>query len=237
MDEKKLSGLFHDAVGDAPPASFDEQDVVRTSHRVTVRRRMTAAGGSVLGVAVLTGGLVLGGLLPGFDGPGPSGDLAQTEAPSEDQRSPSVMVQPLPESSQESGPTASEGSPMSSAETGFQDGCGEVDPVLADLLAQELPETADETPQPAALNCLPGARAVSVEVQDDSGIGVLSVVLAPEPAGSPTAAELPEEGVNASISTANGELLTVTVEPRQGSGDAPHADEVGDLLSRLADRL
>ncbi|ASO23016.1 hypothetical protein FHR81_003678 [Actinoalloteichus hoggarensis] len=236
MDEKKLSGLFQDAVGDAPPASFDEQDIVRTSHRVTVRRRMAAAGGSVLGVAVLTGGLVWGGLLPGFDGPGPAGQLAQEESGEEDPRTPSVMVQPLPGADSSAPDTGAE-PPISRVEPAFQQGCGEADPMLAGLLAQELPAVADETPRPADLDCLPGARGVSVEVQDDSGIGVLSIVLAPEPAGSPTAAELPTDGVNASISTADGELLTVTVEPGQGSADAPHADEIGELLARIADRL
>ncbi|AOS65992.1 hypothetical protein [Actinoalloteichus hymeniacidonis] len=231
MDEKKLSGLFHDAVGDTPPASFDEGDVVRTSRRVTARRRMTAAGGSAFGVAVLVGGLMWGGLLPDLPGgPGTGEEMAQN---GQEQQTHTVMGgNPLEESSAD--PRSSS---LLDGQHGFQPECGQVDPALVDLLAEELPPTADEQARPVGLDCLPDSRGVSIPVRDDAGSGLLSVVVAPESADSPTAARLPDDAVNASISTADGELLTVVIESADGSTEVPHADELHELLGRLADRL
>lgn len=61
MDEQRLGQAFRDAVEELPPASFGPDDVVAASRRATARRRSMLAGSTLLGVAVLAGGLVGGG--------------------------------------------------------------------------------------------------------------------------------------------------------------------------------
>ncbi|MGH3872501.1 MAG: hypothetical protein ACRDSR_13515 [Pseudonocardiaceae bacterium] len=69
MDEQRLGQVFRDAVQALPPASFNHDEVVAASRRATARRRSALAGGTLLGVAVLAGGLVATDLLTGDPGP------------------------------------------------------------------------------------------------------------------------------------------------------------------------
>ncbi|HEV2782006.1 MAG TPA: hypothetical protein VGX25_21665, partial [Actinophytocola sp.] len=100
MDERKLGELFRDAVPDAPPPSFDYDDVAAESGRQRVRRRNALLGGSALGIALLAGATVLGvALWKGAEAPGTAStagapfvggsgnaEVAPNEVPSEDAR-------------------------------------------------------------------------------------------------------------------------------------------------------
>lgn len=61
MDEQRLGQAFRDAVEELPPATFEHHDVVAASRRATTRCRSMLAGATLLGVAVLAGGLVTDG--------------------------------------------------------------------------------------------------------------------------------------------------------------------------------
>ncbi len=189
MDETKLNQLFADAVGRPPKASFDTGDVVGASRRATARRRSALAGGSLLGVAVLAGGIWLGGdvLRPANDAP-----AALQPAPEVGDRmlAPELMTAPPGVD------TAPE--------------CGAVDAELAAALATALdtsstagpavplPEACPSGTRAAGLlvpggtvyallgPAAPGLGAASVPVDD----GVLTVVSVPsDPAAAPPLAE------------------------------------------------
>lgn len=80
MDEQRLSELFGDAVGDAPPASFGRAEVVAASRRATARRRAALVGGTLISVAVLAVGVQL---VQREDGqqPAAAGTLRTLDAP------------------------------------------------------------------------------------------------------------------------------------------------------------
>lgn len=63
MDEQQWSGLFREAVGEPPPASFGRDEVVAASRRATARRRGLAGAGTLLGAGVVAVGLLSSGVL------------------------------------------------------------------------------------------------------------------------------------------------------------------------------
>ena len=74
MDEQKLNELFKSAVGDAPPASFDAQDIATAAQRLTKRRRSLLAGGG--GIAVLVVAVLVVLVSGGFGHTSGSGGVA-----------------------------------------------------------------------------------------------------------------------------------------------------------------
>lgn len=141
MDEQRLSELFRDAAGEAPPPSFDRDDVVAASRRASARRRSALAGSSLLGVAVLTGGVLLGGqvLQPS----------QKSEAPGAGDRTLEVTPFAAPPGT---GPGAAPGS---------EGGCGPADAELAaELNAAVGPGPGLAFSRP----CPPGFRAAGVAV-------------------------------------------------------------------------
>ncbi|MCP3799239.1 hypothetical protein NLX83_08215 [Allokutzneria sp. A3M-2-11 16] len=261
MDEHKLADLFRDAVREAPPASFDEQDVLGASKLATSRHRMRVATGSAFGVVVLAGVAVFGAnaLNLGADQGGVTAAQTSSEyGATEDgvplvpftgtQPMPSGVVPPgkttqlpprsIPEptSKQGDGGSGSAGPRTSSTPTG----CGPADRELAVALAHELPAAAGHTPTPANRSCAPGSKAVSVLVRDGDVSGVISVILAPPDVKIGTedvgTRDLPPGSKSASAYAPSGRPLTVVSEPGQGSTSSPFGGRVEELAKKIAEK-
>ncbi|HEX3649844.1 MAG TPA: hypothetical protein VHV49_15570, partial [Pseudonocardiaceae bacterium] len=208
MDERQLAELFRAAAGQAPPASFDEQDVAAAARKVTQRRRSVLAGGGGLAVVLLVVGLVFGA--GGFRHTLSGGSAGEAAAPAH------------------SGPTVTNGHTLGPALAGPEGvtppsfpvtsplqggvgtgeaghgagsthaGCGPTDGGLAVALASELPSVGAPVAAPAALICPSGARTATYAV---SG-GHVTAVLVPSATGGvvgdPTAGSRSHQGVSVS---------------------------------------
>ncbi|SDN20670.1 hypothetical protein [Allokutzneria albata] len=261
MDEHKLADLFRDAVREAPPASFDEQDVLGASKLATARHRMRVATGSAFGVVVLAGVAVFGAnaLNLGSD----QGDVTAAQNSSEYgateggaplvpltglQPMPSGVVPPgkttqlpprsIPEPTSKQGDsgTGSAGPRTSSTPTG----CGPADRELAVALAHELPAAAGLTPTPADRFCAAGSKAMSVVVRDGEVSGLVSVILGPPDAKIDSDGignrNLPAGAKAASAYAPSGRPLTVVSEPDHGSTSAPFGGRVEELAKKIAEK-
>ncbi|WP_086827681.1 hypothetical protein [Allokutzneria sp. NRRL B-24872] len=264
MDERKLADLFRDAVREAPPASFDEQDVLGASKLATARHRMRVATGSAFGVVVLAGVAVFGAnaLSPGPDGGSVTAAQNSSEYGATDGGTPLVPftagpIQPMPSGPVPPGRTTQappKSIPESTSKQGDDDpgragrptsgtptGCGPADRELAVALAHELPAAAGLTPTPAARSCGPGSRAMSVLVRDGGVTGVVSVILGPPDAkiGSDDIGtkDLPPGAASASAYAPSGRPLTVVSEPAKGSITSPFGGRVEDIAKKLAEKL
>lgn len=248
MDEKKLTELFRDAVGEAPPASFGTGDVQRASRRATERRRTAIVSGSVLAVVLLGGGVVTGIALSGetmssnasapmvassgqgdgggtmYDNGSGSGRSARAESGAPNDR---------PEGPKQGGsPTGSAG--LSAGST--PGGCEEADRELAAALASELPAAAnarvgDEKPVPFA--CPPGSRAASFKVVDGPRSGTLSVVLAPRgstPGIAPMGANVRGTVNYNAQALLSGGMVYIVSQPAREFADPPFG-EIGTALA------
>jgi hypothetical protein len=175
-----VAALFHSAVEDAPPASFDEHDV-RARYRRDRRRRMSTVAGSALAVvlaAVLVPVLVLGSHRNGGT---PAGNLAaapHVSTTTTPQRlSPFAQQLPAGPPKQGDGPHGRVGPRVD----GTRSGCARVDRELATALADELPASYG-LPVPVPGGCAAGGRGAALRVR---GVTVSAVVLPPGvPAGS-----------------------------------------------------
>jgi hypothetical protein len=179
VDDQRLSELFRVAVGDAPPASFDEKDIVAASHRVTDRRRSLLLGGGGLVVVLLALGLLLGtGLLRHTVGSGVSGANAVAGGPTplSTGRGPEAavpgLIQSFPWSTSVQGGV---GTGKVGTADGTHAGCGPVDGDLAVALAGELPSAGAQVPVPTSVRCPAGSRSAAVTVPG----GVVIAVLVP----------------------------------------------------------
>lgn len=258
MDERKISRLFQDAVGDVPPPSFDVHDVTVESDRQRVRRRNGLVVGSTLAV-VLLGGTAFGvALWNGWgaqeapaagiasdDRENGNGRLAPNEVPNEEtERSPGTAsgvprIDVPSGSSKQGGESGGDAGPQSSG--GTPSGCEQADRKLAGALAGELPAAAPPTPSPAAISCPEGSRGASLtlteQTPDGEVSGVVSIVLTrpgvrwTDPAeGEPPGTEVGSAG------TDEGRLLVVVSEPTNGSAAAPYADRMQAIADELAKR-
>jgi hypothetical protein len=214
--EQRLSELFRDAAGEAPPPSFDRDDVVAASRRATARRRSALAGSSLLGVAVLTGGVLLGGqvLLPSQKSGAPRGQApaATSEvAPGAGDRTLEVTPFAAPPGT---GPGAAPGS---------AGGCGPADAELtAGLNAAVGPGPGLAFSRP----CPPGFRAAGVAVPG----GTVYALLGP--------AALSDADVPGYASApAGAEVLSVLSVPSDPAAPPPRAADVDDLARELADHF
>ncbi|AUS78896.1 hypothetical protein C1701_11610 [Actinoalloteichus sp. AHMU CJ021] len=258
VDEQRIAGLFREAAGaETPPASFDEGDVARESHRITRRRRMTAAGGSVFAVALLAGGISVVGTTPWQnDGGGETvaGPLANGQADAPEQ-GPAVMGQPLEDQESraeaedlpgtmrdEAEPEQPTDLPVPELEPGsppavepVPTGCGAVDPQLAAALAEALPDDAEE-PGPVDAACVPDSRGASAQVEDDGNLGTVSVVLGPPDVPAPVVETSPD-GESHSTLAEGGGVLTVVSEPATRDAEPPFVNRLAVLGERLADQF
>ncbi|MCA1282839.1 hypothetical protein [Saccharopolyspora sp. 7B] len=221
MNETELEQLFRNAARDAPEASFDEQDVLRGSRRVTARRRTAFAGGSLVAAAVLVGGVGVG---TGFFGQ--SGEPV-AQAPAEPTQAP--MALPQEPATPRSGPITL-GDPKAGAE------CGAPDSALAAALAEQLPEAGSTRPTGADGSCPIGSRTAAVPVREGAVSGKVALLLSPSGA-KPAAAEgrAPHTEV-VEVPTRSGRTLTVLSEP-MGAPTAPFADRLGGIAADLAPRF
>jgi hypothetical protein len=232
MDEKRLTEAFRAAVPDesVPPASFDHADVVRTSRRVTARRRAALAGGGLAVLAVVGIGVAV---LPGAAGGGGSSVAAPAAAP---QAPPAAA------------PQSADGAPGVAAEDAREaaappaplgPGTGECadrqDPALRALVEQALPEVVGAPEAAVTLECRPGGeRGLALHVVDAGVAGLLTVDYLP-PGTAPGSPD--PDTVSATGPTASGGTITVTARSDEPGALPPFAQRVEELAGFLAPRL
>lgn len=228
MDEQQLSELFRAAAGKPPPASFDRDDVLAASRRAAARRRSALAGGSLLGIAVLTGGVMLGGqvLQPGTDEAAPP--AASTAPPPQPggrmlEQPPASLLGAPPGA----GPDISEGAGS----------CGPADPALAAELTEALAGRGAEPAGPTvplSESCPPGSRAAGLPVP---GGTIYLVLTPPTPGATDTGTARADGSRGYATTTARGQLLAVLSVPAAPTQPAPLAQQLEELARELARQL
>ncbi|HET8642819.1 MAG TPA: hypothetical protein VFM37_12830 [Pseudonocardiaceae bacterium] len=247
MDERELAQLFEAAADDAPPSRFGHADVVVASRRATQRRRAGIAAGSVFAVAVLAGGVALGGdLFAGrdtaeratagsaieSDQQAPGGGRADSAPPQ--QRQQSELSAPGEAAAQ-----PGKAVPWPGPWDDFRASCGEADRELAQALARELPAADTTAAGPVPDACPPGVRAVAVPVADGDATGSIYLVLGPVDAPLAAAAtgqpvEREQDGASGyQHRTASGRLLLVLSVPAVDGEQPPFAAAAAALAERI----
>jgi hypothetical protein len=224
VDERKLEELFRDAASAAPPASFDEQDVLRGSRRVTARRRMAVAGGSLAAVAVLAGVGVGTGVLGGLGGQPvaspPSHVTTQREQPRAGNPSANAP------------PPVVLGSPNESRSS-----CGAPDEEVGTALAQQLPEIGATRPVPARGDCVPNARSAAFVVRQGSQSGRIVVFVSPASTTGQFGVSQRPDGTRQVVEKArSGKVVTVLSDPDEGS-QALYGERLPAVAGGLAGRF
>lgn len=239
MDERKLAELFRDAAHDAPPASFNEHDVVASAHRARARARATMLTGSTLAVVVLAGGAAVGVSLWGStdqtaNAPAAAGapeaatpfEAEQRGSPPPHDRNLKPQLDVPKESSEQGGVPSGKTGPSAN-------GCGQVDGKLANALAGELPSTVRVGgPRGAGFACPPSVRAAAYEVKDGAVQGRMTVVVVPkqqEPGVAPVT--WPQDSVTHQGTGASGDTFVLVSERAPGSPEAPFSRD----LTRIGD--
>jgi hypothetical protein len=239
MDEKKLAELLKEAVADAPPPTFTQDDVARESERQRVRRRNGLLGGSAFGVAVLAGATALAVAL--WTGPGSTsqplsandaasagnGNAAPNEVPNEGdggaaQTERGSAKELPPETPKQGGYPEGNGGPA--GPTGTPSGCEQVDRGLAAALAGELPDTANLVAVDAVppTSCPADAKGAMFNLPDGGQLIVLlvsgNVAMSAEsgPAGALQADALTDDGASVYV-------LSV---PSDAGGSPPYAADL-----------
>ncbi|SFT91692.1 hypothetical protein SAMN04487904_11340 [Actinopolyspora lacussalsi subsp. righensis] len=227
MREHELAELFRDAADSAPEATFDAGDIAKASRRVTARRRVGAAGGSLLALAVVAGGVGFG---TGWVDPQSSNradsassgasERASEPAPrvSTGQREPSVLSVPGDRSA----------------------GCGPPDPELADSLSEQLPAVGDASAPVAARQCPTGARTASFQLRTEQSNGNVTVILG-SASSAPSEGEVEprrrgDNGVQVAVRTGSGRELILR-SSSDSSGPPPYEGELAGIAQRLAGEL
>jgi hypothetical protein len=246
VDERKLAELFRDAAQDAPPASFNEHDVLAASHRARARARATMLTGSTLAVVILAGGATVGVSLWGGteqaanapaaagapEAAKPHGDAAtpfdaeQRGAPPPRDRNVQPQLDVPKESSEQGGAPSGKTGPSAN-------GCGQADGKLANALAGELPSTVRVGgPRGAGFTCRPGMRAAAYEVKDGAFQGKLTVVVVPkQQAPEASAVGWPPGSVTHQGTGVSGDTFVLVSERAPDSPEAPFSRD----LNRIGD--
>ena len=257
-DDERLAALFRDAASDAgaPAPTFDHDDVVAVSRRITARRRASAIGAAAVIGLVGVGAAVYLPTRAEYPTTSAASPLNAPEAASAPDAARDNAGQGGPgsgstgsgsgadsDSDSDSGDDAAAGGGAAPAEPpvappaasglvplGPADGpCADrQDPALRGLVEQVLPEAAAGTPAATTDVCLSGRdRYLALHVPD----GVLSVsYLAP---GS-----IPSVVPGALVAgTASGGTVIVNSTADSAGTPAPFADRLPDLLAFLAPRL
>lgn len=235
MKERELEELFRDAARAAPPASFDEQDVVRGSRRVTARRRMAAAGGSLAAVAVLAGGIGTGA---GLFTPEVSTQAGPTQ-----ERVETGQGQPPPAGRDQS-PRAGEynsGPSVLGVPKAAKSGCGPADQELAAALARQLPEVTPARTAMPANDCPPGSRTASFQLSRDTAAGTVTVILSspgavPSEQRRPGEQQRPDGTRQVTAKADSGRILMVRSNPDDGS-PPPYGGRLSEIADGLAGRF
>lgn len=219
MDERRLEELFRSAVPSAPEASFDREDVLRGSRRVTARRRVAAGGAAVTVAVALLGGAGAGWFAAQSSGPTIAGDarppVERGADPPPEPSGPGVLAEPR---------------------TGGAD-CGSPDAGLAADVRSRLPQSGEARPvswQP----CPDGAVAAALPVRQDDRAGTVAVVVAPAEAlpqerSAPGDSLLPDGGRQSVRPAGEGRAVVVTSTSESG-GQPPYAARVPELAGELA---
>jgi hypothetical protein len=236
VDEERLAALFRAAAADpaAPPPGFDHDGVVRTSRRITLRRRAALVGGGLALFAVVgIGGAVVlpGPSQGGGDASTVAAPLAAPEAPHADAR-----AEQAPPPAAEDAPGAAPAPEAAIAGPPLGPGTAECadrqDPALRALVEQFLPEVAGAPEAAVTMECRPGGeRGVNVEVRDGAATGLLTVQYLPPGA--------PAEPVRGAVvaPTASGGTVVVSTRGERAGAPAPFADRLDGLATYLAPRL
>ncbi|SEF28742.1 hypothetical protein SAMN05421837_104298 [Amycolatopsis pretoriensis] len=222
MDEQELRSLFSAAPPDAPEPGFTQDDVVRESHRQTVRRRNRITAGVSAAALVVVGfgayGLLSGGTPESMTAAG-DGAMSSRSAPGSGQpgisparpeiggESPNFSSEPPRQGGDQGGKTGQLAEGAS--------GCEEVDGELAIALAGELPGHVAGTP------AVPGGEVAAAVYPKG-----LPVVFKSQPAGT----------VTAEVATASGGKLVLVSVPSSGAA-APYAGQVETFAHDLAARF
>jgi hypothetical protein len=233
VDERQLGELFRDAVGEVPPASFGRDEVVTASRRATAARRNAAVGGTLLGAAVLTGGLYFGGVLDAGRSASERTSAAGQRGP---EAGPGTMDSAAPHTF-DAPPGAPVPFPRARPPDGAQVGCGPVDHDLATEVTGLLAEWGVEVPGPVGevrQSCAIGARSAAVPVVG----GTLYVVVVPR-AGAPEPIETvtPDGKHGYSRMLTGGRELVLILLPDVPGRPIALSDAVPALAEELADRL
>ncbi|SDP81808.1 hypothetical protein SAMN04487905_109227 [Actinopolyspora xinjiangensis] len=226
MREQELADLFRDAAGPAPEATFDAEDVARASRRVTARRRVGAAGGSLVALAVLVGGVGFG-----------TGWLAPESANRAEHTAPGISGragEPDPRvGSQQPAPTAL------SVPGDRSSGCGPPDPELATALSEQLPEVGEASVPVAAEQCPEGTRTASFQLRAGGANGNVTAILGSAsavPTDGEARLQRRDDGVQVVVRTGSGRGLILRSSSDSG-GAPPHETGLPRIAERLAGEL
>ncbi|MHA6801601.1 hypothetical protein [Bounagaea algeriensis] len=224
MDERRLEELFRSAVPPAPEASFDRDDVLRGSRRVTARRRVAAGGAAVTVAVALLGGAGAGWFASQSSGPTIAGDarppVERGGDPPPEPSGPGVLAEPR---------------------TGGAD-CGSPDAGLAADVRSRLPQSGEaqsgEARPVAWQPCPDGAVTAALPVRQDERAGTVAVVVAPADAlpqerSTPGDSLLPDGGRQSVRPAGEGRAVVVTSTADNG-GQPPYAARVPELAGELA---
>jgi hypothetical protein len=253
MDERKLAELLRDVVADAPPPTFDQNDVSRASERQRVRRRNGILTGSAFGVVLLASATALGVALwtgphsaeqasaGDADAAGGNTNAAPYELPQEDSPgAPKAERENVPQSAPSE--SRKQGRP-SSGDAGSSDpgstpsGCEKADRELAAALAGELPAAANATTseaQSVELGCPQGSVGAMFRVVDNGQPGSFSAVVVPANVTPPEWTNVPIGTQRAEANMADGRTVVVLSEPRLDGELAPFGDDVQQVANEIA---
>ncbi|GAA5124459.1 hypothetical protein [Haloechinothrix salitolerans] len=237
MDDRELTRLFRNATEDAPPASFDVDDVSAASRRATARHRMRVAAVTSITAIVLGGAGVVAVTSP-FSDRG-TGEVASAPAPLEARPN---AGQPAQEDMRleggDSGESRSERSKQGGRDVTTQADklgiagtawCDEVDRELATALAGELSVVPDNA-VPGRL-CSDGGNA-AFRVTDGDATGLIMV--AHLPGRSEVTMSLGEDTMVATARASSSGIVVVASVPTGGSATAPFAADVGRIADAIA---
>jgi hypothetical protein len=250
VDDDRLAQLLHDAVQDSPPATFDADDVLSESRRLTARHRSLVRNTTMGAVILVAAGLLTGLGVVGFGSFGHTvSDSAGSAGPAagESDNPGSVGNEFLPNTRTGSGPKAQfnvpESSPMQGGggtgnagpmTGGTPGGCGSTDGELAVALAGELPSVGD--PERAAVpseDCPAGTTyAAAVSVTDHGATGVIVALV--RPATAPAVQPAAGTGHAASGPTQHNVVVTVLSQPQPPGGPIPFEAMLPAIAQHLA---
>jgi hypothetical protein len=233
MDEQEQRSLFSAAPGEAPSATFSQDDVVRESRRQTVRRRnRITAGVSAAALVVVGFGAygVLSGGTPGLNSGKDNAVSAQSGQPGLGPARPQVGGE-SPNFSSTPPQQGGSGDGKTGQLAEGASGCEQVDGELAIALAGELPGHF------AASQASPGSACTTASRSAGFPVPGGEVAAAVYPKGIPAAFKSQPAGtVTARVATASGGTLVLVSVPGAENA-APYAGDVDRWASELAPRF
>lgn len=234
MQDREFEQIFRSAAREAPPASFDVDDVTATSRRITARRRTATVSGSLVAAAVLALGVFLGPSLlqpPAQHGAQPPPATPQPPA-----------VGPLSEPNARSGTGPQVPTGRNPVAPHSSTSCDSVDPRIASELAKELGTGDENSAQPVRNgDCPPDSVGAGIRMREGATDGTVSAVLSPASSVSP-AQVVPggfeHHGAKGyTVKAKSGKVLTVRSHPVRADLPAPRSDQLQLIAERIGGRL